>query len=314
MIARTVKPHIDCILILAVVSSMVGQHISLKTKDGALLVSVLSTGCSLFPTAYVTIVSNSLVLVGDLLRCVFEFIAVLFAWLIIRFANREDHEGLGKLEQLSSLVVASAMLAAAVAVGVAAWLRLEKPMPLENGGLGFVLALLAVFGNGAIMIYNRALSLRDPSPILTSQWKLFRAKAVASLVVVLSLGCSFWLPGASITLYSDSIGSIVLAAFLLYSSYSIISASRYDLLDSSIEEALRLRILRVIIEHEASYLGFHGIQTRRIGPRIQVDVILEFPGELQLNEVGRPISEIAERLCAAIPEHDVHVVPYIQGR
>ena len=288
--------------------------VSIQTKEGALLISVLSTGLSLFPTAYVTIVSNSLVLVGDLLRCVFEFLAVLLAWLIIRYANRDDHEVLGKLERLSSLVVAFAMLAAAIAVGVAAWLRLDSPTPLENGGLGFILALLAVFGNGAIMIYNRILSMRDPSPILTSQWKLFRAKAVASFVVVLSLGSSFWLPGVAVSLYSDSIGSIILAAFLLYSSYSILSASRFDLLDRSIEEALRLRVLRVIIEHEASYLGFHGIQTRRSGSRIQVDVLLEFPGELQLNEVGKPISLIAEKLSTAIPEHDVHVIPFIPER
>ena len=161
------------------------------------------------------------------------------------------------------------------------------------------------------MIYNRVLSKHDPSPILTSQWKLFRAKTVASLVVVLSLGSSIWLPGATIALYSDPIGSIFLASFLLYSAYSIISASRSDLLDKSIEEALRLRILRVIIEHEAAYSGFHGIKTRRIGPRIQVEVLLEFKGDLQLNEISKSIQVISETLASAIPEHDIRVVPFI---
>lgn len=288
------------------------NSVSLKTKEGALLISVLSTGASLAPTAYVTFISNSLVLVGDLLRCTFEFLAVLFSWIIIRYASQSDREyTLGKLEQLSSLVVASAMLAAAAAVSIAACLRITAPTPLENGVLGFILAFLAVIGNAGIMFYNRFLSLKDKSPLLTSQWKLFRAKAVASLVVVISLALGIWLPHSIASLYSDSVGSMVLAAFLLYSSYSIITASRSDLLERSIEEALRLRILRVIIEHEASYVGFHGIQTRRSGSKIQVDVLLEFPGDLQLNELGRPIHHLSDLLSNSIPEHDVRVVPVI---
>lgn len=294
---------------------MTTKRISIQSKEGALLISVISTGLSLLPTLYVTVISNSLVLVGDLLRCVFEFVAVLLSWMVIRRVSRGDETfydyGFGKLEQLGSLVVAFAMLGASAIVGFTASQRLLSPTPLENGMLGFILGVLSVLGNGAVTLYNRHLAAKDPSPILESQWKLFRAKAVASFVVVVSLGLGLSIPGSPVSLYADSIGSIVLSAFLLYSAYGLFSSSMSDLLDRSIEEALRLRLFRVLIEHESRYQGFHGIRARRVGRRIFVDVFLEFSEEMKLRDVGKEISIISETLTKVIPGSELSVIPVI---
>lgn len=59
---------------------------------------------------------------------------------------------------------------------------------------------------------------KQQSPVLDAQWRLFRAKAGASVVVLVALSSAVLAPRSDFTLYAYSVGSLL----LLGSFYSAI--------------------------------------------------------------------------------------------
>lgn len=298
---------------LARLSSIAGSD----PKERAIFVGMLGAAFGLFPTAYVTLISNSLVLFGDFLRCLVEFVAIFVSWLILRRASRGDQQfydyGFGKLEQLGSICVALAMLFTFFVLTFAAINRLLSPVVVENVGAGFVLSVLAVGANGALWLYNRHLGRGDASPLLGAQAQLFRAKTLASLVVVITLSATLLSPSGVLPGIIDPLGSLLLGAFLFYSAVMLLSSSMEDLLDRSVRESVRLRILRVLIANEKAYSGFCGIKTRRAGTRIFVELLLEFSGQLPFSQVAVASKKIETEVAEVLKGSEVVVHPVMNS-
>jgi len=285
-----------------------------RSKETALLLAVGSTFLSLIPTAWVALRSNSIVLLTDFFRCAIEFGAIFISWLIVRRVARGDRRyydyGFGKLEQVASLAVAGAMFASFVVITVLSVHRIYNPVEVENIGFGLILAGLSVFGNVWLWVYNQKLAAQEASPILESQWRLFRGKAAASAVVTLSLFIALIGSSSSIALYADPIGSLLLGGLLLHSAYRLTSTSMDDLLDRSVEEALRLVILRILVEHQARYHGLLGVRSRRVGAKIHIEISLDFSGKWNFSEVYAAMQAISAGLSTAIPGSEVLIVPH----
>lgn len=117
-------------------------------------------------------------------------------------------------------------------------------------------------------LWHATLQRKQPSAMSHAQTHLFRSKAFASLVVVLSLG-ALYIPGVphAFTLYADPVGGIVVAGFLLYSAVGLFSSSIHDLADGTLEEALQLLVLRVLVKHEAQYKGLRRIEAAGLEAR-----------------------------------------------
>ena len=289
------------------------QHALASKKERALLVGVVTTFLSLIPTAYATLISNSVILFTDLMRCAVEFFAILLAWLILRHVSKGDKSrfnyGYGKLEQISSVVVAIAMLGTFLAVIISALMRFLSPQQVEHAGFGFVLGLLSVLGNLSLLKVYRGLARQSPSPMMESQWRLFRAKTCASAIVVISLLPSM-LGGAFTAIwYADPLGSLFLSGFLLYSAMGLFSSSMRELLDSSLEEGLQLAILKTLVEFDADYLGFRSMRSRRSGNKVFVELFLEFKPQLSVGEFAAISAKMAHRLSEVIPGCEVAIVP-----
>lgn len=282
-------------------------------KELALRIALVSTFLSLIPTIYAAIHSNSIVLTSDLLRCGVEFVAIFLSWIILRRVLSGDKRyydyGLGKLEQLASIVVASALFISFLVIVFIAINRIYHPVLVENVGFGLILALLSIIGNIWMWTHNRALARKELSPILESQWRLFRAKAAASSVVAVSLLLALAAPSLTWLQYVDPIGSLMLGGFLLYSAVGLFSSSLNDLLDRSVEEALRLVILRILVIHQAEYTGLSSIRSRRAGSKIFIDLALEFPGDFKFADVFKATEKIRHELIAAIPGSEVTITP-----
>jgi cation diffusion facilitator family transporter len=273
---------------------------------------VLATFIGLIPTVYATYVSNSITLFSDFLRCFVEFLAVLFAWLVLRQIYKTDasayNYGFGKFEQIGSLALALAMFVSFLILAYLVQYRIFNPVTLHSTEFGLCVSTLAIFANAAVSYHYYRHSKRNGSPLIISQWKLFRAKTVASTVVVLSLLSAMLSSSEWIKHYSDPIGSSVVALFLLYSAYSIVSASMNDLVDRSLEEVFQLSILRVLVLHEDLYAGFQRVRSRRSGAKMHVDVHLEFDREARMGSVYDAMNTLSAELEKVLPGSDVHIV------
>ena len=109
--------------------------------------------------------------------------------------------------------------------------------------------------------------------------------------------------------FLDPIASLIGVAFLLHAAWSITSSSMGDLLDASLSEHLQLRIMRQLVERFDDYDRLHKIRTRRSGPRVYVEVFLQFDPVLLMGEVQKRIDAIAGQITREIPGTEVVIVP-----
>ena len=292
-----------------------------QQKERSLFIAFVFGAGVLVPSIVAMILSNSMTLQSNLLRSGSETLAIFFSWLTVRKAAKGTTDtynyGYGKLENLASLVIAAVMITSLAIIFFSAIARFQDPVTiggLGTGiGIGVLFAGLAGSANAWCWLRTRRLSQKEISPIMESQWRLFRARTIANLCVIFSLVLSVSLRKYSWTVYIDPSGSIVLSGFLFFSAYGVISMSVYDLLDRTLEESLQLVILRELATYFDEYVAFHGIRSRRSGGNIYVEVFLEFDGEKRMAEVQEVIDNIKTRLEQAIPDSKIAIVPTTSG-
>ena len=97
------------------------------------------------------LISNSLTLFADLLRCLVEFIAIAITWVVSLKTTAKNaqfyHYGFSKLEHLASLAVGSAMMIVFVVALTSSIFRFFSPQSVHDVMLGLIFALLSVAGN-----------------------------------------------------------------------------------------------------------------------------------------------------------------------
>ncbi|MFM8551553.1 MAG: cation diffusion facilitator family transporter [Nitrospiraceae bacterium] len=182
-----------------------------------------------------TILSNSLTIFTDLLRNIGETLACFFAWQTMRRiakgkAVAYDY-GYGKAESLSSLLVAGVMVLSLGIALIGAVERFRHPVDTHKVELGFFVAVYATGLNTVLWRRKLRIARSDASPIIESQWHLFRNKALANGCMVGGLGLDQWFDGAPWAFYIDPAASLVVCGFLAYSIYNVWAKNAADLLD-----------------------------------------------------------------------------------
>jgi ferrous-iron efflux pump FieF len=292
--------------------SVVSEALS---KERLVAVAVITTFLSLVPTAYAAFLSNSTTLLADLLRCVAEFAAIFLSWIILRKVAKGEtsrfNYGFGKLEQLACIAVAAALFGTFLLAFVLGIRRIITPEEVVNGEFGLVLALLSVLGNGALWLLNYIAFTKSSSPVADSQWRLFRAKTLATLVVVISLSGALFLPHYSWSAYVDGVGSIGLSLFMLWSAYSLVSSSVPDLIDCALEETLEQRVREILSGFEAQYIALERMRSRRVIKRVHLELFISFNPQHSFGSVHETVMSVKAAILQHLPGADVLVIPSI---
>lgn len=268
------------------------------------------------PDLVAAVLARSLTVWADLLRCGIETLAIFLAWLTIRKVDRASADpqryeyGLGKLESMSTVGIASVFVVAAAYVTADAWRAFGAPETLAWAQVApaFALNLVAMVVDGSLWSRHRGLVRRAPSPVLEAETRLYAIKLASDVVVgvVLVLGAS--LPWAW-SGYLDPASSLLIAGVMAHSAYGILSESVRDLLDVALDESLQLRVLRALTQHFDDYREFHGVRSRRAGSTIFIEVFLEFDADRRMAEVQAAIDRIRDAMMREIPGSFVSVVP-----
>ncbi|CAN5409513.1 hypothetical protein BH10CHL1_BH10CHL1_06610 [soil metagenome] len=282
-----------------------------KTRSvrAAFLLGVLT----FIPDLAAVLLGQSATLLAGFFKTTSETIATLLAWLSLRklATGKTDvyNYGYGKLENLSSLAVAGAMLLSFGLVVSIAFGRFLHPTRVGQVWLGLLISSVACFANVYFWRTNYRLARQESSPVMESQWRLYRIKSISNLCTITSLGLSLLLRQQPWSVYIDPIGSLILCGFLLTSAYQVASNSIYDLLDRTLDETLQFVILQALAAHFDQYERFHGVQSRRSGGDVYIEIFLEFDGNQKMSEVQQQINQMKQSLEHKIQNSHVAIVP-----
>ncbi|MDO9326295.1 MAG: cation diffusion facilitator family transporter [Methanoregula sp.] len=288
---------------------------SYAAKQRTVLISLIIDFVLWIPDIMAAILSGSIVLFADAVKCGNEIIATFLAYLTIRKmakggAGSYDY-GMGKMETITSVITGGVMIVSLMIVFIVALYRIAVPGELVHEGvlLGIILMVIGVSMNSYLWLKNYRFNQKDPSPIMDSQWKLFRTKAFSDFTVLVSLIASLELSAYSWSLYIDPLASFVIAGFLLFSGYRVITTSLPDLLDKTLDEELQMVIVRHLAVFFHDYTALHGVRSRRSGNNVYIEIFLEFDGEKKMCEVQDIINRIKVSLESHIAKSSVSVVP-----
>lgn len=289
-----------------------GRVSLLPEKEKSLRTSLYFLVGALILKIFTTFLGGSLTQVTDLFRSFSEVLAVSFSLASLKKTarGRDDlHQfGYGKLESLASLMVAGVILVSFIIVIIGMVLRLQNPHVTGLLGYGLVLAILSFFVDAYFWRRNLRISQKEQSPVMDSQWRLFRTKALVNVCVILSLAVSMLFRDNPHVVYVDILGSAAVAGFMLFAAYRLLTSSVYELVDGALDESLQLVILRELAGFFHEYDQFHGWRCRRSGTEVYIDVFLEFDPARPVGEVQAVIDRMQAAMESSIANSHVYII------
>jgi ferrous-iron efflux pump FieF len=291
-----------------------GQH-SYSESGRSVLLSLIVDFLLIIPDAVAATLANSVTLWADVIKCLNEVLATFLGYITIRrVAKGKTHDynyGRGKLENLSGVIVALVMTLSILIVLYEAMGRIDEPEELNLVGawLGLLFMIIGVIANTTLWNKNYRVARKTQSPVMESQWRLFRAKAFSDAAVLLALVVSMVFHHEAWALYVDPIASFMIVGFLIFSAYGVVSTSLGDLLDRTLDESLQLIIVRALAKHFEEYVGFHGLRSRRSGRDVYVELFLEFDGTRPMSDVQHSIDGMASTIEQDIPGSHAVICP-----
>ena len=282
-------------------------------KESSTRTAVIAGFIDLLITTGALLAAQSSVLLADTLKTGLEFAAVLLAWLAIRRITRQDgrHEyGLGKLENLSALVVAALMVIVVLIIAINAIRNLINPQHVEGVGVYVSLAAQVVYGviNGYLALRSKRVARTEQSPIMEAQAKLFLTKALGNAFIFASLVLSLSLAAYSWSVYIDPVASLILAASIMMSAVGVFSSSVYDLLDGTLEETDKLKIMRELVNNFDRYDDLYAIRSRRAGNRAFIEIFLGYDPQKTVGHVEEQIEALRLAVAKQIQNSSVTVI------
>jgi len=227
-------------------------------RDGT---GVYTTGLGLLGAIIVVLTSNSLIMLADMLGSALDFCSILFAYLTLRAIRQGSHPafdyGLGKLENLVSLLIGIfILLAVLLLVGMAGY-RIYHPVHLAGVGIVIAMLLAATFFVANVVLYRKSMRLwkLENSPVVYAQARVFLVKALADAAILIIFVICKVVPHPWIQ-YLDTIAAIVLAGVMIRSGWHLIRYSVRELPDHSATEPLQAAINRQLAEHFYQYASF----------------------------------------------------------
>ena len=276
-------------------------------RESATRTAVIAGGIDVLVTLGALLAAHSAVILADFCKTLLEFMAVLLAWLTIRRIQHGAHHqfdyGVGKLENLSSLIVSLLMFLCLAVIIANATYSLTHPAHISGIGvwISVVSQILYAVINTRLVLQSRRLARERNSPLLEAQAGLFFSKAVANGFILLSLGLSTLLAAYSWSLYIDPCASLIIAVSILFAALGIFKNSTLDLLDRTLEEEHQICILRALARHFDRYEELREIRSRRSGSQVFVEIILGFAPAQPAAEIETAARQLKLELEREIP-------------
>jgi cation diffusion facilitator family transporter len=259
------------------------------------------------------LLTGSVGLLSDAAESSVNLVAALIAFgaltVAARPADRSHAYGHDKAEYLSSGAEGALILVAAATIIYSAVRRFLDPMPLAGIGPGLLVALAASainYGVSRIMLsasrkYDSIVLEADAQHLMTDVW--------TSIGVIIALGVVMLAPPRWAIL--DPIIAVLVGANIIRTGIGLIRRSLSGIMDSSLPAPEVEKIGEAVRAAAGVGAIFHGLRTRKSGPRRFVELHLLLPGETTIqagHEVCKRVeAEIQGRLAQTVAT--IHVEP-----
>ncbi|HWM31613.1 MAG TPA: cation diffusion facilitator family transporter [Methyloceanibacter sp.] len=263
----------------------------------------------------IAIFGGSLTLMAESIRCVMMMMIEFFAYNVMRRVHRgklQDMEfGGGKLEQIANFVMALGMLGAAAWIAYKAFTVISGHEPVGTPlglGLAAIIGAVNAYINFVAWRAMRHASRGETTLVMLGQLRARMVKLVSSLVVLLSMTVAALSTDNVVVTWADALGSIFVAAFIVWNAWGMLRSSIPDLVDRTAGPAVHETVNNVLVTLAGEYERLDRIRSRRSGRVVFVEVVLTFQPSLTIAEVNERIDRVKRAMQEKIEHLEVSIL------
>jgi cation diffusion facilitator family transporter len=238
--------------------------------------------------------TNSVGLFSDALESCVNLAAAVIALIMLTIAEKpadEEHAfGHSKAEYFSSAIEGGMIILAAFSIIWSAIPRVIHPKPLENVGIGSLVAVGASIINLVVALILLKNGRKNNSITLEADGKHLMTDVYTSAGVLIGIG----LVKLTGWLVLDGIIAIGVALNILWAGYLLMRRSAMGLLDSSLPETDLSKIIKALETLKSQNFEYHSLLTRQAGQRKFIELHVLVPGHWTIQE-GHNAAEKIEK-------------------
>jgi cation diffusion facilitator family transporter len=256
--------------------------------------------------------TGSIGLFSDALESCVNLAAAIIALVMITLAEKPPDEkhgfGHNKAEYFSSAIEGGLIVLAAFSIIWSAVPRIIHPQPLENLGLGLLVAVGASMINLVVSLVLVKNGKKNNSITLEADGRHLMTDVLTSVGVLLGIA----LVKLSGWLVLDGIVAIGVAINIICTGYQLIRRSASGLLDTAIPKDERDKINMVLEKYKQQNIEFHSLMTRQSGQRKFILVHLLMPGIWDIHKGHNLAEEIEKDIRMLFPGSSITVFTHLE--
>jgi len=282
-----------------------------KSKIKAARFSIYSNSALILMKIAAGLVSGSVSIISEAIHSSLDLLASFIAYLAVRIsdkpADKEHPLGHGKYENVSGVIEALLIFAAAVwIIYEAAHKLLQGEHLIQESGLLWGIGVMFISGlvNLFVSRYLYKIAKETDSVALEADALHLKTDIYTSWGVSLGLGL-IYLTGY---FWMDPIIAILVALFILYEAYEMLQKAFNPLLDSAISDEEIQKIKDAIEENILCTYNYSDLKTRKSGHTNHIQFVLSTTGETHLQDACEARNVLRQKIQDSIPNSEVIVV------
>ena len=273
--------------------------------------SIVSNSSLVVVKLVIGVLMGSVSVLSEAIHSGLDLLASIIAYYAVGKAGKPADErhpyGHGKWENVSGVVEALLILAAALYILYEAGMRLTKGSQVDHIGLGTAVMAISAIVNWFMSGYLFRVAKKTRSIALEADAWHLRADVYTSAAVLAGL-IALSLTGIS---QLDSIVAIAVALLIIKSSINLTKTAIGDIFDQRLPAEDEGKIREVLSRHERECIGFHRLRSRKSGSIRFIDLHLVVPRAWSIEEahtLGDTVEkEILEELSST--QVIIHIDP-----
>ena len=250
------------------------------------------------------LLSDSVAILSSLIDSGLDTVASLVTLIAVSHAlipaDREHRFGHGKAEAIAALGQSAFIAGSALFLFFESGNRIMRPQVVEYGYLAIAVMIASLVLTLGLVRFQNYVVTKTNSVAIGADSAHYKADILvnAGIIASLILTTQLHMPLA------DPLIAIVVSIYIMYSARKIGLTALDAVMDHELSEADRQRIT-TIVEAHAEVKGLHDLRTRMAGTQPFIQLHLELPGEMNLNDAHIISDQVEAEVLQQFPGAEV---------
>ncbi len=253
--------------------------------------------------------SDSVSLLATLVDSVLDAFASIINLIAVRHAltpaDKEHRFGHGKAEALAGLSQSLFIAGSSLFLLLEAAQAFVTPAEIKHAFSGIAVMAISIVATLGLVSFQHYVIKKTRSVAIRADALHYKSDILVNCAVILAL----WLSTMGLNIFDPIIGGLI-ACYILYSVWSIVSISLDQLMDRELSDEVRTKIKQLVLAHPQSS-GIHDLRTRHSGTMTFIQFHLEIEDDLTLVQAHNVSDEIELELLKIYPDSEIiiHIDP-----